>query len=79
MRRRSVEGVLVRLALAGLLLTGCSGSSCDDLAGLTSQRDAARATYDDLVGDKVSGKRLDEAHDAMHALDQQVAALKREC
>jgi hypothetical protein len=76
---RSVVAVLVRVVLVALLLAGCSGSSCGDLAGLTSERDAARSTYADLVAQGVQGDRLDEAHDAMHALDQQVAALKREC
>ena len=71
--------MLVRLLLAGLLLTGCSGSSCGDLAGLTQERDAARGRYAELVAQKVTGERLDEAHDVMHELDKQVYDLDQEC
>ncbi|MCU1674278.1 MAG: hypothetical protein JWN77_2391 [Frankiales bacterium] len=69
----------IRLLLAGLLLTGCSGSSCDELAGLTQERDAARARYAELVAQQVTGERLDEAHDVMHGLDQQVYDLDQDC
>ncbi len=76
----------MRLVLAGLAvagLTGCSGSSCGELPGLSQERDGLRTAYADLVESSRTGgataEGVDAAHDRMHALEERVHDLQQSC
>ena len=78
--RRSAARAAVVGALLAAALTGCSGASCDELPGLTAERDAARA--DLLTRQRAPGadpEELGAADDAVHALDAQVYDLEQSC
>jgi hypothetical protein len=79
-----VERVLPRVvAAAGLLpalLTGCAGTDCDQLAGLTEQRNAARAAYQELTSAGTATEAETTQADAeLHALDARVYDLELSC
>ena len=75
--------LLLALLLLALLLPSCSGSSCDELAGLTERRDAARTAYEQVTQDRQAGRAteadLDRAHDVMHELETRVYDLGKAC
>ena len=61
-------------------VTGCGGSSCDELAGLRAERDAARAAYADLLRSGTATPQDTEREDeAVHALDRRVYDLEQGC
>ena len=72
--------MLLRTALVAALLTGCSGTDCDELAGLRAERDAARTAYQELTS---SGTATEEqttrADEELHALDARVYDLEQSC
>ena len=77
---------MLRMAAAALLagLLGCSsGASCDDLPGLTEQRDAARQESARLEAEHARGEateaELDASHDRTHDLDTRVFDLSQTC
>ena len=69
--------------LVAVLTAGCSGSSCDDLAALTAERDEARAAFAEVTKRIEAGSatddELDAAHDVMHDLDTRVHDLAQSC
>lgn len=70
----------VTAAFASALLTGCSGTDCDELPALRAERDAARTAYQELTS---SGSATEEqttaADEELHALDAQVYDLEQSC
>lgn len=66
--------------LAAALLTGCSGTDCDELPALRAERDAARADYQELTS---SGSATEEqttaADEELHGLDARVFDLEQSC
>lgn len=72
--------VAVVAALSSALLTGCSGTDCDELPGQRAERDAARAAYQELTA---SGSATEEqtttADEELHALDARVFDLEQSC
>lgn len=79
-----VAPVLLRIAaLAAVttaLLTGCSGTDCDELPELLAERDAARAAYQDLTSSGSATEAQTTAADAeLHALDARVYDLEQSC
>ena len=67
-------------AVAAALLSGCSGTACDELPALRAERDAARADYQELTA---SGSATEEqttaADEELHALDARVFDLEQSC
>ena len=77
---RSVLAVrwLAGLVAAGAVLNGC-GSSCEELHGLTAERDAMRAAYLQLVRSSASPEETERADDRLHAVEAQVFDLEQTC
>ncbi len=74
---------LLAAVLAALLtvasLTGCAGSSCDDLPALQAEREQRRAAYLELAR---SGAPVDEttrADEELHAFERRVFDAEQEC
>jgi ABC-type enterochelin transport system substrate-binding protein len=74
------------VAAAALLaaLAGCStGTSCDDLAALTAERDAARQEWTRLEAGHAKGEateqQVEAAHEQAHVLDTRVYDLAQKC
>ena len=75
--------MLLRLALALVVagvVSGCSGQSCDGLAGMQAERDRLRAAYTDLAsGGTAPADEVDAAHDELHAYEKRVYDVEQEC
>lgn len=72
--------LLVLASVAAALLTGCAGRSCDELPGLTADRDAARRDYLALARPGVSPVEVTEPADAeLHEMERQVYDLEQRC
>lgn len=68
------------LALATVLLPGCSGTDCDELDGLRAERDAARVAYQELTSSgNATEQQTTEADEELHALDARVYDLEQSC
>ena len=68
------------LALATVLLPGCSGTDCDELDGLRTERDAARVAYQELTSSGTATEaETTEADEELHALDARVYDLEQSC
>ena len=67
--------------LASTVLVGCGGQSCDGLADLRAERNAARQEQLERVepGSDVSEADKAEADDALHELEGRVFRLEQEC
>jgi hypothetical protein len=79
---------LARAVTAGavvLAVAACSsGQSCEGLASLTEQRDAAREdwaalTAEDRAGGPAPTADVDAAHDRMHAAETEHESLRAAC
>ena len=69
---------LVGHVAVGAVLAGC-GSSCDELPALTTERDAMRAAYLELVRSGASPEETERADDRLHAVERQVFDLEQGC
>ena len=72
--------IAVVAAVSSALVTGCSGTDCDELEELRAERDAARAAYQELTS---SGTATEEqttaADEELHSLDARVFDLEQSC
>lgn len=72
--------VALATSLASALLTGCSGTDCEELAALRAERDAARSAYQKLTSSGSASEEQTTAADAeLHALDARVFDLEQSC
>ena len=65
-------------ALAAVLLSGCSGSSCGELPGLRAERDEQRQAYLELAR-SATPEQTEQADEELHALERQVYDLEQSC
>ena len=72
--------VLVLLVAAVSLSAGCSGRSCDELAGLQAERTAQRAAYLELAqSGTASPDETTRADAELHAFEQRVLEVEQDC
>ena len=66
--------------LATTALSGCAGSSCDELPELRAERDVARAEHLDLIeSGTATPTEIGDGDDELHALERQVFDLEESC
>ena len=71
---------LLLASLAVALLTGCSGQSCDGLAAMQAERDAARTAYVELVRTRPTAPgATEQADEDLHQLEDRVLQLEQSC
>lgn len=66
-------------AVTTSLLTGCSGTDCDELPALRAERDAARVAYQELTSGAATEEQTTAADEELHALDARVFDLEQSC
>ncbi|HWG94895.1 MAG TPA: hypothetical protein VNU66_11775 [Mycobacteriales bacterium] len=71
--------VLAPALLAAALLSGCAGTSCDELDALREERDRERAGFLALVRSGASGDEVAAVDDRVHVLEARVADLEQSC
>jgi hypothetical protein len=76
--RRALRALPAGVALLGLL-SGCAGSSCDDLPQLREERDRARADYLELARSGATAEQTGAADDALHELERRVYDAEQRC
>jgi hypothetical protein len=75
-----IQAASLPVLLVAVLLGGCAGQPCGDLAGLRAERDEARAAYARLVEPGSAASELTaKADEDLHALDRRVFDLEQSC
>ena len=72
--------LLLAASAAAVLLSGCAGQSCDELADMRAERDAARVAYLELArSGTATDAQTEQADTALHRIEQRVHAVEQSC
>lgn len=74
-----MTGRLLLAVVVAAALTGCAGSSCEELPTRQAERAQLRQDYLTLLEQGGTPEQTTEADDALHAFEREVLDLEQQC